>query len=76
MKNNFTAGGKTLSALLVGASVWMSPALLGMAPATAAAPVTGAVLGLPDFADLVDKVGPAVVNIRTTEVMKLSLIHI
>ena len=70
MKNNFTAGGKTLSALLVGASVWMSPALLGMAPAVAAAPVTGAVLGLPDFADLVDKVGPAVVNIRTTEVMK------
>ncbi len=70
MKNNFTAGGKTLSALLVGASVWMSPALLGMAPATAAAPVTGAVLGLPDFADLVDKVGPAVVNIRTTERMR------
>jgi serine protease Do len=70
MKNNITAGSKTLSALLIGASVWMSPALLGMAPATAAAPVTGAVLGLPDFADLVDKVGPAVVNIRTTEVMK------
>ncbi len=70
MKNNFTAGGKTLSALLVSASVWMSPALLGMAPAAAAAPVTGAVLGLPDFADLVDKVGPAVVNIRTTERMK------
>ena len=70
MKNNFTAGGKTLSALLVGASVWMSPALLGMAPAMAAAPVTGAVVGLPDFADLVDKVGPAVVNIRTTERMK------
>jgi len=70
MKNNFTAGGKTLSALLVSASVWMSPALLGMAPAAAAAPVTGAVLGLPDFADLVDKVGPAVVNIRTTERMR------
>jgi len=70
MKNNFTAGGKTLSALLIGASVWMSPALLGMAPAVAAAPVTGAVLGLPDFADLVDKVGPAVVNIRTTERMR------
>ena len=70
MKNNFTAGGKTLSALLVGASVWMSPALLGMSPALAAAPVTGAVVGLPDFADLVDKVGPAVVNIRTTERVK------
>ncbi|WP_373994900.1 DegQ family serine endoprotease [Duganella sp. HH105] len=72
MKNNFAAGSKTLSALLVSASVWMSPALLGMAPATAAAPVTGAVIGLPDFADLVDRVGPAVVNIRTTERLKLS----
>ncbi|WP_371857198.1 DegQ family serine endoprotease [Duganella callida] len=38
-----------------------------MAPAMAASPVTGAVIGLPDFADLVDRVGPAVVNIRTTE---------
>ncbi|WP_444848842.1 DegQ family serine endoprotease [Janthinobacterium sp. HH01] len=72
MKNNFAAGSKTLSALLVSASVWMSPAVLGMAPATAAAPVTGAVIGLPDFADLVDRVGPAVVNIRTTERLKLS----
>src|SRR5450830_1343203 len=64
MKNNFSAGSKTLSALVFGASLWMS---LGMSPATAAAPVTGAVIGLPDFADLVDQVGPAVVNIRTTE---------
>jgi len=69
MKNKMTAGGKTLSALVFGASVWMS---LGMAPATAAAPVTGAVIGLPDFADLVDRVGPAVVNIRTTERLKPS----
>jgi len=71
MKNNISAGSKTLSALLVSASVWMSPAVLGMATATAAAPVTGAVIGLPDFADLVDRVGPAVVNIRTTERLKL-----
>jgi serine protease Do len=74
MKNNFSAGGKTLkavSALLVSASVWTSPAVLGMAPAMAASPVTGAVIGLPDFADLVDRVGPAVVNIRTTERLKL-----
>ncbi|MYN20339.1 serine peptidase, partial [Rugamonas sp. FT107W] len=49
----------------------MSPAAFGLAPATAAAPVTGAVIGLPDFADLVDRVGPAVVNIRTTERLKL-----
>ncbi|WP_373987838.1 DegQ family serine endoprotease [Duganella sp. BuS-21] len=64
MKNNFSAGSKTLSALVLGASLWMS---LGMSTATAAAAVTGAVIGLPDFADLVDRVGPAVVNIRTTE---------
>lgn len=36
--------------------------------ATAAAPVpTPVVTGLPDFSDLIDKAGPAVVNIRTTE---------
>jgi serine protease Do len=64
MKNNFSAGSKTLSALVLGASLWMS---LGLSPATAASAVTGAVIGLPDFADLVDRVGPAVVNIRTTE---------
>ncbi|QYF96120.1 Do family serine endopeptidase [Massilia sp. PAMC28688] len=34
------------------------------APAPAARPL---VTGLPDFTDLIDKVGPAVVNIRTTE---------
>jgi serine protease Do len=40
--------------------------------ALAAAPVAvPAVTGLPDFADLVDKVGPAVVNIRTTERIRL-----
>ncbi|MGZ3362998.1 MAG: trypsin-like peptidase domain-containing protein, partial [Xanthobacteraceae bacterium] len=42
------------------------------AAAAAAAPVvTPAVTGLPDFADLVDKAGPAVVNIRTTERVRL-----
>ena len=69
MKNNFSAGRKTLSALVLGASLWMS---LGMSPATAASAVTGAVIGLPDFADLVERVGPAVVNIRTTERPKQS----
>jgi serine protease Do len=40
--------------------------------ALAAAPVAvPAVTGLPDFSDLVDKVGPAVVNIRTTERVRL-----
>jgi serine protease Do len=42
------------------------------AAAAGAAPVvTAPVTGLPDFSDLVDKVGPAVVNIRTTERVKL-----
>ncbi|MEB0284758.1 hypothetical protein, partial [Sphingomonas sp. 10B4] len=30
-----------------------------------------AVIGLPDFADIVDRTGPAVVNIRTTERAKV-----
>jgi serine protease Do len=33
--------------------------------------ISPAVTGLPDFADLVDKAGPAVVNIRTTERVRL-----
>ncbi|MBQ5938908.1 MULTISPECIES: Do family serine endopeptidase [unclassified Massilia] len=53
-----------LSALLVSGS----SALLASPAATGAAPVpTPLVTGLPDFTDLVDKVSPAVVNIRTTE---------
>ncbi len=42
---------------------------LSIAPAAlAAAPVpTPVVTGLPDFTDLIEKAGPAVVNIRTTE---------
>jgi len=40
--------------------------------ALAAAPVpTPVVTGLPDFSDLIDKAGPAVVNIRTTEKVRL-----
>nr|WP_231949423.1 DegQ family serine endoprotease [Herminiimonas arsenitoxidans] len=42
-----------------------------MAPAAMAAP-TAAIVNLPDFADLVEKTGPAVVNIRTTEKAKVS----
>jgi serine protease Do len=56
-----------LSALLcAGAGLMSSQAALAAAPI-----VTGTVAGLPDFADLVDKAGPAVVNIRTTERIKL-----
>jgi len=35
-----------------------------------ATPSTAEAAALPDFTDLVDKVGPAVVNIRTTERLK------
>lgn len=60
---------KTLSALLFGtAGVFFAPTMLGLAPqAQAAVPA----VKLPDFSDLVDAVGPAVVNIRTTERLKM-----
>ncbi|MEM8512219.1 serine protease Do [Massilia sp. MP_M2] len=54
-----------LSALLVSgtSALYLSPA-----HAAGAAPVSApTVTGLPDFTDVIDKVGPAVVNIRTTE---------
>ncbi|MGB6056042.1 MAG: DegQ family serine endoprotease [Burkholderiaceae bacterium] len=56
----------TLFAVLFGAGVLAAPAVTGLAAASA---VT--VSGLPDFADMVEKVGPAVVNIRTTEKVKV-----
>lgn len=57
----------TLSVVLLGAaSAFFAPALLDFAPAAQAASVAG----LPDFADLVERTGPAVVNIRTTEKVK------
>ncbi len=76
-------GSTLLSALMfAGASLMMFPAAHAAAPdapaaapagaGAAAAPVVAApVTGLPDFSDLVDKVGSAVVNIRTTERVKL-----
>jgi serine protease Do len=52
-----------LSALLVaGSSLVLAPSAMAAAPVQ-----TPVVTGLPDFSDLIDKVGPAVVNIRTTE---------
>nr|WP_229490693.1 DegQ family serine endoprotease [Pseudoduganella namucuonensis] len=54
---------------MLSAGVLFAPAVLGLAPMAQAA---STVAGLPDFADMVDKVGPAVVNIRTTERVKLS----
>jgi serine protease Do len=64
MKTKLSAGSKTLSALMVSAGILFAPATFGLAPVHAAA---SSVAGLPDFADMVEKVGPAVVNIRTTE---------
>jgi serine protease Do len=62
---------KTGSAIL-SALVFAGASLMSVPAAHAAAPVAvPAVTGLPDFADLVDKVGPAVVNIRTTERVRL-----
>ena len=59
-----------LSIAMLGiASLFVSMAAVAQAPAVAPpppAPTMPAVM-LPDFADLVDRVGPAVVNIRTTQ---------
>ncbi|HEU4851982.1 MAG TPA: DegQ family serine endoprotease [Telluria sp.] len=58
-----STGSKTLfAALLACAGAFSLP------PALAAAPIQAPlVTGLPDFTNLIDAVGPAVVNIRTTE---------
>ena len=66
MTTTLSAGSKLLSAALVaGAGLFFSPVTALAQPA--GAPL---VTGLPDFTDLIDKVGPAVVNIRTTEKIK------
>jgi serine protease Do len=62
-----SAGSTLVSALLVVGAAWCCTA-----PALAAAPAGAAlVTGLPDFTDLIEKAGPAVVNIRTTEKVRL-----
>jgi serine protease Do len=60
---------RTLLSAMFAASAALAcvPACQAGAPAAAEKPL---VTGLPDFTDLVDKVGPAVVNIRTTEKLK------
>ena len=61
---------KKLSAILLGvASTFLIPAVSGLTPSAMAA---ASVAGLPDFTDLVEKTGAAVVNIRTTEKAKVS----
>ncbi|MFZ3288430.1 MAG: DegQ family serine endoprotease [Telluria sp.] len=62
-----SAGTHLVSALLMaGAALFINPLALAAPPLTAP-PVSG----LPDFTDLIDRVGPAVVNIRTTEKVRL-----
>ena len=57
-----------LASKLVSVMLVASASLTFTAPVALAAPVNAPlVTGLPDFTDLIDKVGPAVVNIRTTE---------
>ncbi|HEY8609385.1 MAG TPA: DegQ family serine endoprotease [Noviherbaspirillum sp.] len=53
--------------VLVAACTVLAVPVSGVAQTAQAAP---SVAGLPDFADLVDRTGPAVVNIRTTERVK------
>jgi serine protease Do len=62
------AGRIVLSTLLLAAAAGTLPAASALAAAQIAVPV---VTGLPDFTDLIEKVGPAVVNIRTTEKVRL-----
>lgn len=59
---------RLLSVLILGAAgAFSAPVSLVFAQPTVATPSAA----LPDFTDLVDKVGPAVVNIRTTERNKM-----
>ena len=61
---------KILSSLIVGVFVAITTSsAVSATPVPQAAPI---VTGLPDFTDLVEKVGPAVVNIRTTEKLQQS----
>ncbi len=57
--------------LLVGATFVGTLALTHTAPSTAQASASPVVRGLPDFTELVDLVGPSVVNIRTSEKIKV-----
>lgn len=58
---------KILPTILLGAVCgFVAPAMVGIGTQAYAQSVAG----LPDFTDLVDKVGPAVVNIRTTQKVK------
>lgn len=66
MKTAFSVS-KTFSFMILGvAGAFFIPAVTDSLPGAMAA----SIVGLPDFTDLVEKTGPAVVNIRTTEKVK------
>lgn len=66
------SSGKIISAIVISTlSISFLPSLAAAAPTTSVASAPS-VAGLPDFTDLVEKTGPAVVNIRTTEKAKIS----
>jgi len=60
---------KPLSHVAIAAALVFTP--LAMVPLSAVAQNAAAVRGLPDFADLAEMAGPAVVNIRTIEKVKV-----
>ncbi|MBV8635348.1 MAG: DegQ family serine endoprotease [Burkholderiaceae bacterium] len=66
MKTIASLSKAVLGLALASCTVLFVPAAAGAAPEANAA-----VASLPDFTDLVDKAGPAVVNIRTTQKIKL-----
>ena len=59
-----------LSSILSIGAVCAAPSLLLASASASAAAVTASVQNLPDFSDLVERTGSAVVNIRTTERVK------
>ena len=59
---NLSLNGCLAASLLAAGALSLPPAAMAQP-----APVAPSVRGLPDFTDLVDQVGPAVVNIRTME---------
>ncbi len=66
--NKMPAISRRLSAAFFSATAFLFvPAGLGLGLSLTVTPPAAAAAVLPDFTDLVDKVGPAVVNIRTTE---------
>ena len=62
---------KTAASMALASGMVAGLAWLPTAPAMAQTPST-AVRGLPDFTDLVEQVGPSVVNIRTLEKVRPS----